>query len=85
MPGMESMEFDVWAGVQVHKNTPEDVVASLNKAFYAALGNPETRKAFEASGNVVTPVRSPVELAKLYSSEIDRYRGIARSIDLQPQ
>ncbi len=85
MPGMETMEFDVWAGVQVHKNTPEDVVASLNKAFYAALSNPDTRKAFEASGNVVTPARSPLELARLYASEIDRYRGIARSIDLQPQ
>jgi len=85
MPGMESMEFDVWAGVQVHKNTPDEVVASLNKAFYAALSNPDTRKSFEASGNVVSPTRNPVELAKLYSSEIDRYRGIARSIDLQPQ
>lgn len=85
MPGLESMEFDVWAGVQVHKNTPDDVVASLNKAFYVALSNPETRKSFEASGNVVSPARNPVELAKLYSAEIDRYRGIARSIDLQPQ
>lgn len=85
MPGLDSMEFDVWAGVQVHKNTPDDVVASLNKAFYAALGNPDTRKSFEASGNVVSPVRNPVELAKLYAAEIDRYRGIARSIDLQPQ
>lgn len=85
MPGMEGMEFDVWAGIQVHKNTPEDIVAVLNKAFYAALSNPQTRKAFEASGNVVTPARSPLDLAKLYSSEIDRYRNIARSIDLHPQ
>ncbi len=85
MPGLEGMEFDLWAGVQVHKSTPDDVVASLSKAFYAALDNPETRKAFETGGNVVLPARSPAELAKIYATEIERYRSIARSINLQPQ
>ena len=85
MPGLEGMEFDLWAGVQVHGGTPDDVVAALSKAFYAALDNPETRKAFEASGNAVLPARSPTELAKIYATEIERYRSIARSINLQPQ
>lgn len=85
MPGLEGMEFDLWAGLQVHRSTPDDVVAVLNKAFYAALDNPETRKAFENTGNVVLPARSPADLAKIYSSEIERYRSIARSINLQPQ
>ncbi len=85
MPGLEGMEFDLWAGVQVHKSTPDDQVAALGKAFYAALDNPETRKAFEASGNVLLPARSPAELAKVYATEIERYRSIARSINLQPQ
>ena len=85
MPGMESMEFDIWAGVAVHKNTPDDVVSTINKAFYAALENPETRKAFEATGNVVLKTRTPAELSKIYNSEIERYRTIARNINLQPQ
>ncbi|MFM7026229.1 MAG: hypothetical protein ACKOWC_09270 [Limnohabitans sp.] len=85
MKGLESMDFDIWAGVQVHKNTPDHVVNALNKAFYAAAEAPETRKAFEGSGNVMLGARSPVELAKVYQAEIDRYRGIARSINLQPQ
>lgn len=85
MKGLESMEFDIWAGVQVHRNTPDSVVNALNRAFYAAAENAETRKALEASGNVVLPTRSPVELARVYNAEIERYRGIARSINLQPQ
>ena len=85
MPGLEGMEFDLWAGVQVHKSTPDDVVAALGKAFYAALDNPDTRKAFEAGGNMVLPSRSPAELARIYAIEIERYRNIARSINLQPQ
>lgn len=85
MPGLEGMEFDLWAGIQVHRSTPDDVVASLNKAIYAALDNPDIRKAFEASGNVVLSAQPPAELAKTYNAEIERYRSIARSINLQPQ
>ena len=85
MKGLEAMDFDIWAGVQVHKNTPDHVVNALNKAFYAAAEAPETRKALESSGNVVMPQRTPVELARVYNAEIERYRGIARSINLQPQ
>ena len=85
MKGLEAMEFDIWAGVQVHKNTPESVVIALNKAFYASAEMPETRKALEGSGNVVLPSRTLAELARVYQSEIERYRGIAKSINLQPQ
>lgn len=83
--GMEGMDFEIWSGIQVHKNTPDEVVAVLNKAFYAAAEVPETRTAFEPSGNVVLPSRTPAELARIYQNEIQRYTGIAKSINLQPQ
>ncbi len=85
MKGLEAMEFDIWAGIQVHRNTPDNIVNALNKAFYASAEVPETRKALEGSGNVVLPARTPAELARVYQSEIERYRAIARSINLQPQ
>lgn len=85
MKGLEAMEFDIWAGIQVHKNTPDAVVIALNKAFYAAAEAPETRKAFESNGNVVLPARTPAELARIYTGEIERYRAIAKSINLQAQ
>jgi len=85
MKGLEAMDFDIWAGVQVHKNTPDAIVNTLNKAFYASAEVPETRKALEASGNVVLPSRTPAELARVYQGEIERYRAIAKSINLQAQ
>lgn len=85
MKGLEAMEFDIWAGIQVHKNTPDNVVNALNKAFYASAELPETRKALEGSGNVVLPARTPAELARIYQGEIERYRAIAKSINLQAQ
>ncbi|MFN5096170.1 MAG: Bug family tripartite tricarboxylate transporter substrate binding protein [Limnohabitans sp.] len=85
MKGLESMEFDIWAGILVHRNTPDHIVNALNKAFYASAEMPETRKALEGSGNVVLPERDPLVLDRIYRSEIDRYRGIAKSINLQAQ
>ncbi len=85
MKGLEAMDFDIWAGIQVHKNTPDNIVATLNKAFYASAEVPETRKALEGSGNVVLASRTPAELARIYQGEIERYRAIAKSINLQPQ
>lgn len=85
MKGLEAMDFDIWAGVQVHKNTPDAVVNTLNQAFYAAAEAPENRKALEGSGNVVLASRTPAELARIYQGEIERYRAIAKSINLQAQ
>lgn len=85
LPGLESMQFEVWAGVQVHKDTPEPVVQRLNQAFQTALQNPQVRKSIEATGNNVMSPRSPAELARLFQQETERYRAIAKSINLQAQ
>ena len=84
-PKLSGFEFDSWAGVQVPRNTPEDVVARLNKALYEAMANPQTRSNFEKVGNLVVPPTSPAELDRIYQAEIARYQAIAKSINLLPQ
>lgn len=84
-PKLAGFEFDSWAGVQVPRNTPEDVAQRLNKALYEAMANPQTRQAFESTGNIVVPPMSLAELDRIYQSEIARYQAIAKSINLQPQ
>jgi tripartite-type tricarboxylate transporter receptor subunit TctC len=83
--GLEGFEFDLWAGIEVPKNTPADVTARLNKAIYEALQNADIRKAYEATGNTVAKPMSPEDLARVYNSETARYQAIAKSINLQPQ
>lgn len=85
MKGLESMEFDIWAGVQVHRSTPDAVVSTLNKAMYAAMENADVRKAFEGTGNMILPPRTPAELTRVYQGEIERYRALAKAINLQAQ
>ncbi len=82
---LEHFEFDLWAGIEVPKATPEPVVEALNKAIVQALQNPDIRKAYESTGNEVGKPMSPAELNRLYAAEIARYQGIARSLNLQPQ
>ena len=84
-PKLKGFEFDSWAGIQVPRNTPEDVVTRLNKAFYDAMANPQARAAFESVGNIVVPPTTPAELERIYQGEIARYQAIAKSINLQPQ
>ncbi|MCX8097509.1 MAG: tripartite tricarboxylate transporter substrate binding protein [Casimicrobiaceae bacterium] len=85
MPGMEAMQFDIWAGVLVHKDVPDAAVQRISQAFTAAAQDPEVRKAFEATGNYLVPTRNLAELASFYRQEIDRYRTIAKAINLQAQ
>lgn len=84
-PKLAGFEFDSWAGIQVPRNTPDDVAQRLNKAFYDAMQNPATRAAFENVGNQVVPPMGLAELDKVYAAEIGRYGAIARAINLQPQ
>lgn len=84
-PRLAGFEFDSWAGVQVPRQTPEDVAQRLHKALYDAMANPQTRQAFESTGNLVVAPLSLAELDRIYQSEIARYQAIAKSINLQPQ
>ena len=83
--GFESFEFDLWAGIQVPRQTPSDVVTRLHKAIYDSLQNADIRKAYEGTGNSLPKVLPLAELDRLYTAEIARYQAIAKSVNLQPQ
>ena len=83
--GLEGFEFDLWAGIQVPRQTPNDVVAKLHKAIYDSLQNPDVRKAYEGTGNSLPKLLPLAELDRLYTAEIARYQAIAKSVNLQPQ
>lgn len=83
--GLEGLEFDLWAGLQVPSKTPADVTQKLNKAIYEALQNPTVRNNLESSGSLIGTPMGVDELARLYSTEIARYQSVAKSIALQPQ
>lgn len=84
-PKLSGFEFDSWASIAVPRNTPDAVANRINKAVYDAMQNPETRSAFEATGNLIVNPTSVAELDRVYRDEVARYQAIARSINFQPQ
>lgn len=84
-PRLAGFEFDSWAGVAVPRKTPDALANRINTAVYNALQNPDTRAAFEATGNQIVSPTSVADLDRVYREEIARYQAIARSINFEPQ
>lgn len=84
-PKLPGFELDSWAGILVPRSTPDAVADRLNKAVYDALQNPDTRTAFENTGNIVVNSTPVADLDRVYRAEIARYQAIAQSINFEPQ
>lgn len=84
-PKLAGFEFDSWAAVVVPRSTPDAVSNRLNKAIYDALQNPQTRAAFEDTGNIVVNAAPVADLDSVYRSEVARYQAIAKAIKFEPQ
>lgn len=77
--------FELWAAVMVAKTTPEPVVALLNKKLNQLVENPAIRKSILDTAGEPAKAMSLPELDSYYASEIERYRKLAKSINLEPQ
>jgi len=82
---LKNFSYKIWTGFMVPKNTPEDVVRRLHKAIGTTLQDPTVRSQLAAQTQVASPPMSLAESAKFFEAETARYRGIAKSINLQPQ
>ena len=84
-PALKGFVFDTWAGYFVRKDTPEPIVQALHKALSEVANDPAVRSALEAHAMIVPKPQSLAANAKVYADNTERYRAIARAINLQPQ
>jgi tripartite-type tricarboxylate transporter receptor subunit TctC len=82
---LKGFVFETWSGYFVHKDTPEAVVQALNKALGEVSNDPAVRSALEAHAMIVPRPQGLAALSKVYADNTTRYRGIAKSMNLQPQ
>jgi tripartite-type tricarboxylate transporter receptor subunit TctC len=83
--GFEDYVFNIWIGIQTGAKVSDAVAAALHKSAYAAMANPETKKALEATGSIVSPALSLAEVEAFYKRETAAYQAIAKAIKLSPQ
>jgi tripartite-type tricarboxylate transporter receptor subunit TctC len=77
--------FTIWTGYFVPQNTPEVVVNTLYKAITASLEDPAVRNGLTLNSLLIAPPLSQAEVARVYAEGIEKFRAIAKSIDLQPE
>lgn len=82
---LKDFNFDLWMGALVPKATPEPIVASIHQAVTDVMKLPAVQKGVIDTGAQLIRPMNQAELDKFYATETDRYRQLAKSIDLQPQ
>lgn len=82
---LKGFNFSLWTGFFVRKDTPDDLVQSLNKALAETLADSGVRSKLEAQNVLLAKPMSVADAAKTYQAETARFRDIAKSIKLQPQ
>jgi tripartite-type tricarboxylate transporter receptor subunit TctC len=82
---LKGFHHSIGTGYYVPSGTPEPVVAALNKALAATLGDADVRSALQAQGADVAKPMALDEAAKAHLTEVAQFKAIAKSINLQPQ
>lgn len=83
--GLEDFVYSLWSGVQVSQRVPEEAQQRLHKAFDEMMLKPEIRRGIEMGGSKVPPPQTLAELRRDYQADVERYRAIARSVNLKPE
>ncbi|QFZ82116.1 tripartite tricarboxylate transporter substrate binding protein [Variovorax paradoxus] len=83
--GLDDFVYSLWAGIQVSHRVPEEAQQRLHAAFNQMMRKPELRRALELGGAKVAPEQSLAELRRDYQADMERYRAIAKSVQLRPE
>jgi tripartite-type tricarboxylate transporter receptor subunit TctC len=83
--GLDDFVYGLWSGMQVSRKVPDDAQERLHRAFNQMIQNADIRRAVEQGGSKVPPEQTLAELRRDYQADVERYRTIAKSVNLQPE
>jgi tripartite-type tricarboxylate transporter receptor subunit TctC len=81
LPGYEA---SAWNGIGVPRNTPAEIIDTLNKEINAALADPRIKARITELGAAVFPT-SPSELAKFIAEEIEKWGKVIKFAGIKPE
>lgn len=82
---LKNFQYKIWTGFMVPRSTPEPVVQRLHAAVGKMLKDPSVQSQLLLQTQAPSAPMSLAEAAAFFEGETARYRGLARSINLQPQ
>jgi tripartite-type tricarboxylate transporter receptor subunit TctC len=77
-------EVSSWYGIGVPRNTPVDIVHSLNKAVNAGLADPKLKKQLDDQGGIEM-AGTPADFGKLIADETEKWAKVIRFAGIKPQ
>jgi tripartite-type tricarboxylate transporter receptor subunit TctC len=81
VPGYEASS---WFGVGAPKNTPADIVDTLNKEINAGLADPGMKMRFAELGDTVF-ANSPADIAKLIAADTEKWGKVIRAAGIKAE
>jgi len=77
-------EVSSWYGIGVPRNTPADVVATLNREVNAGLADRATMARLAQEGGIAMP-GTPDDLARLIADEIEKWAKVIRAANIKAE
>jgi tripartite-type tricarboxylate transporter receptor subunit TctC len=74
VPGYQA---SVWFGVGAPKNTPTEIVDTLNKEINAALADPKMKAQLAELGGTVLP-GTPADFGKMIADETEKWGKVVK-------
>ena len=81
LPGYEA---SFWAEVGAPRNTPIQIIQTLNKEINAALAEPKMKARIAELGSEPLP-GSPAEFGKLIAEETEKWGKVIRAANIKPE
>jgi tripartite-type tricarboxylate transporter receptor subunit TctC len=76
-------EASAWDGVGAPKNTPTEIIDTLNKEINAALADPKIKARFADLGGTPMP-GSPADFGKLIADETEKWAKVIKFANIKP-
>ena len=77
-------EVSSWYGIGAPRNTPADVVDTLNKTVNAGLADPKLKKQLDDQGGIEM-AGTPADFGKLIADETEKWAKVIKFADIKPQ
>ena len=83
--GLPGFVASLWYGLWVPKNTPKDIIATLNATMVQILAAPQVQQRFEELGIEITPLQqqSPLALRAYQKAEAERWWPIIKASNIK--
>jgi tripartite-type tricarboxylate transporter receptor subunit TctC len=81
VPGFEA---SIWIGIDAPRNTPAEIIHSLNKEINAALADPKMKTRLADLGGTVL-AGSPADFAMLIADDTEKWAKVIRAANIKPE